>query len=140
MGSPAPRTVRGPWPTTRSRTRSATSWVKWIPPPATSAEAAELPRRCTTKRPTHRHGGRGRYVAVGSVALHVDDLAQRVPHLDQVCRVLHHDVDVLVRAGDLVDELARPGPLDALHRLDELLVREGPLGVPTPVLAPGPVR
>src|SRR4051812_48345867 len=63
-----------------------------------------------------------------SVALDVDDLAQRVPHLDQVSGVGHDDVDVLVRVGVLVEERVRVTPGDAGHPLVEVGPAEQPPG------------
>src|SRR5690606_22711419 len=52
-----------------------------------------------------------------SVALHVDELPQRVTDLHEVGGVGHHLVDVLVCRRNLVDELVGVAVLDALHGL-----------------------
>src|ERR1700727_2139156 len=43
-----------------------------------------------------------------------------MPDLDQVPRVVHDRVDVLVGRGDFVEERTGPAPLDALHGRVEL--------------------
>ena len=50
------------------------------------------------------------------VALDVHELLEHVLHLDQVLGVLHHLVDVLVGARDLVEQHLGVAVLDALHR------------------------
>jgi len=56
------------------------------------------------------------------------DLAQRVPDLYQILRVLHHRVYRLVRPGDLTQEGIRLPPLDALYRRIQLGPGEGLAG------------
>lgn len=63
-------------------------------------------------------------VAIKSVALHVDQLVQRVADLHEIGRVLHHLVDRLVGRGNLVDERVGVAVLDPDHRLAQLLPRE----------------
>jgi hypothetical protein len=47
-----------------------------------------------------------------------------VAHLDQVLGVLHHDVDVLVRRRDLVDEGGGVAVLDTGHRRPQVVSGE----------------
>src|SRR5258708_2229713 len=74
-----------------------------------------------------------------SVALDVDDLPQGVLDLDQVRRIGHHDVDVLIGAGDLVQESVGVPPFDALHGSVEFGSGELLPGGGTGVLAAGAV-
>src|SRR5688572_790628 len=92
-------------------------------PPSGAAPEAESRRGQAPSRapPEPARGGEdGSFRGSFSVALHVDQLPERVPHLDQVSGVLHDDVDRLVGRGDLVEEHVAVPPLDALHRLLEL--------------------
>src|SRR5215210_3832033 len=82
-------------------------------------------RRCVRRT---RRGRSTRRTAIDLVALDVDDLAERVPDLHQVCRVGHHLVDVLVGGGDLVEEGGGVTELDAPHGLAQLSLREGTPG------------
>src|SRR5829696_6591409 len=59
------------------------------------------------------------------VALDVHQLPERVPDLDEVARVGHDDVDVLVGGRYLVEEGVAVPPLDAPHRLLQLGAGEG---------------
>src|SRR5947207_14886809 len=82
-------------------------------------------------RPRSASSVNGSLTAIGvrrtpnaSVALDVDELAQRVADLDERVRVLDHVVDVLVGGGDLVEQHPRAAELDPLHRHVEVLHRE----------------
>src|SRR6188474_230815 len=49
------------------------------------------------------------------VALHIENLTKRVLDGDKIGGVGHHDIDVLVRAGNFIDERRAVAVLDTLH-------------------------
>src|SRR5882724_6956442 len=63
-----------------------------------------------------------------SLPLHAEDLAQLGHDLDQVLLVLHHLLDQLVGAGDLVEHARILAALDALGLGFQVLDREAPPG------------
>ncbi|OLL89030.1 hypothetical protein Ae356Ps1_6311c [Pseudonocardia sp. Ae356_Ps1] len=73
-------------------------------------------------------------------ALHAQHRAQAVLHPDQVGLLRHDRVEVLVRAGDLVDHAGVLAALDALGLGLQVGDRELPARRPPRHAAPGPVR
>jgi hypothetical protein len=58
------------------------------------------------------------------IAFHVNDLLQGMLDLHQLAAVLHHRVDVLICAGDFIDQARPQAGCHAVHRGFEILHRE----------------
>src|SRR6188768_1430373 len=75
-----------------------------------------------------------------SVALDVNELLQDVLDLNEVARVIHDFIDVLVRRRDLVEQHLRMPVLDACHRAAEVVHAEECARFRPRIAAPGTVR
>src|SRR5580704_14275991 len=72
----------------------------------------------------------------------VEDLSEAMKHLDQISLIGHHPVDVLVRAGDLIDELVGVAglPHPVAHLRGQVGAGEAASSLTTGHSTTGPVR
>src|ERR1041385_3738254 len=75
--------------------------------------------------------GRGHWQPLSLLALHADNLAQRVYHVDQIALRFHHGVDRLVRHRRFVDDVRVLTAFDAGCCLGVIVEREAALGFVT---------